>query len=60
MTIILSNKKEKEELKKQLEECLCFLYHLENITDYKEKDISKCINLLQNTKIMEINNEDKR
>ena len=60
MTIILSNKKETNKLKQQLEECLYFLYHLEDITNYEQKDISNCINLLQNTIIKEANYEDKR
>lgn len=60
MTIILVDKEEKEKLIQQLEECLNFLYHMENLTDYKEKDISKCINLLQHTKIMGVSYENTR
>lgn len=40
-------KQEKEYLEKKLEEALTILYDLEDKTEYKNKNISEAINLLQ-------------
>ncbi len=54
---IFVKKENLEERKKQYEECLRFLYYVEDIFDYDYEIISKCIDeLLYNLEIK----EDKR
>lgn len=60
MKIILVDKEERNKLIRELKKCLNFLYRMEDLTDYKEKDISKCIDLLQNIKIMGVIYENTR
>lgn len=48
ITIKTITEKEKKDLNKDIEKTLNTLYHLENITDYEVKEISNCIELLQN------------
>ena len=57
MNRIFVPKEKLEERKKQKEECLRFLYYVEDIFDYDYEIISKCIDELQDN--LELK-EDKR
>lgn len=54
MKVIFIEKKKFEKKKQQLNECLDFLYYLEDIFDYKWEIISKCINELQDLDIRDL------
>lgn len=56
MIINVLSKERQIELEQKISNCLQILYELENITQYEEKEIGDCINLLQDTII---NNESK-
>lgn len=48
-------KKDLEKRKQEKEQCLNFLYHIEDVFDYDYEIISKCIDELQNLEIKEDN-----
>ena len=51
ITIIIHNNNEYKKLKNDIENTLHTLYHLEDLTSYEIKEISACIDLLQNIEI---------
>lgn len=44
--------------KEEIDKCLQVLYKLEDITEYKEKAISNCIDFLQNLELTSAYNEE--
>ena len=50
--IVVLSENEKDKLQVQLSMCLQILYNIEDITNYKEKVVSDCINFLQELSII--------
>lgn len=50
--IVVLSENEKNKLQVQISMCLQILYNIENMTNYKEKVVSDCINFLQDLNIV--------
>lgn len=50
--IVVLSENAKDKLQMQLSMCLQILYNIENMTNYKEKVVSDCINFLQDLNIV--------
>lgn len=50
--IVVLSENEKDKLQVQISMCLQILYNLEDITDYKERAISDCINFLRDLNVI--------
>lgn len=50
--IIVLSENERDKLQVQISMCLQILYNIEDITNYKEKVISDCINFLQDLNVV--------
>lgn len=55
MNTLYVSKENLEKRKQEKEQCLHFLYHIEDVFDYDYKVISDCINELQKLEIKEDN-----
>ena len=58
MNILFISKENLEKRKQEKEQCLNFLYHIEDVFDYDYEIISKCIDELQNLEIKEDNRKE--
>lgn len=58
MNILFVSKENLEKRKQEKEQCLNFLYHIEDVFDYDYEIISKCIDELQNLEIKEDNRKE--
>ena len=60
MIIHVDTREKQIELEDKIKDCLKTLFELEDITNYEVKEISRCINVLQDTIISNDNRYDVR